>query len=1016
MKNILRFIKLASLVAGLMLLTSCGGGGGGGNNTTPQTPTATLQAGTVAVGSTEVGTSVAVSSNSAGQPVLTVQNAGSKLTNAQAGQIMVFEGSSAMPLGFAGVVQSVQTTSVSGVATTTANFVPANIGQVFQNLNLNLNNVATNPQLVAGVALQNGVRAYTTTTPQTASGMLGTLQNGLIQLNLIANNTGTAIGVDFSSGIKATFWKVNGSWTGTDPVDPLAPKVNITFTGNVELQNPNFSQANIVIENGKLVTHNLQLKGTLKRNIKATVTGGFTTNASDLSTLFSGATSNFYNGNGYNEYSFDYKGAKIKVHGVEKDPSKIILGAAIISAAGVVPTIGTGQTGAVLKTIPVGMVVTFFMTADMNVEATASLGYQWRDMDINAGMGFSYDDSLGLPVSLLTGQYKTPVPFWDATAHLDQPEGVSYDVSGSASTTLTAGVDGGIVLVGLEIAQATVEGGIRGKLSGQFGKPVGGTLSGCYTNASVTAGVRALLDVAAGVDLKTNFQSKWLKWMNTSVATGYVYEFPMFPDVGVDYLAEKTIWSPGDDTCHIPQFSATSGAALYNYSFDAGATSYQPMVSNYAWNFGDGTTASGVTTTHTYSNSGSYTATLTVLYSDGIQKTTSRTVVVSAVPALSPAFTVSFSGLQASFNASTSTPGANITGYAWSFGDGATATGITASHIYAAYRATPWSVALTVTDSYGRTASTSQNVSATCPAGQVLLNGQCVTPVTYLGAFSAAGSLATQREGHTATLLPNGKVLVAGGTLLGASAELYDPATNTWSAAGSPATVRYYHTATLLLNGKVLIAGGSLGGTPDLASAELYDPTSNTWSAAGSLASGRYYHTATLLPNGKVLVAGGRDSNTNLASVESYDPVSNTWSAAGNLSLARSEHTATLLPNGKVLVAAGAYAALNYVSAELYDPATNIWSAAGSLVTGRYAHAAILLPSGKVLVAGGWDANSLLLASAELYDPASNTWVVTGSLATARWWHTVTLLPNGKVLVSGGNGQSISLSSAELFW
>ena len=452
-----------------------------------------------------------------------------------------------------------------------------------------------------------------------------------------------------------------------------APKVDIVFTGQVELENPNFSQANIVIEDGKLVTHNLQLQGTLKRNIKASVTGSFEASAADLGELFS------------------------------KQPT------------GVVPTYGNSQTGNVLKTVPVGMVVTFFMTADMKVEATASLGYQWRDMDINAGMGFSYDDSLGLPVSLLTGQYQTPVPFWDATAHLDQTEGASYDVSGSASATLTAGVDGGIVLTGLEIAQATVEGGIRGSLAGQLSKPVGGSLSGCYSSASVTAGVRALLDVAAGVELKTDFKTKWLKWLNTSVDTGYVYEFLMYPGEGVDYLAETTIWSAGDDTCHNPQFSATAGTALYSYSFDATATAYQPMVASYSWNFGDGTTASGATTTHTYGSPGSYTATFTVLYSDGIQKTAIKSITVSDVPALNPAFTVSFNGLQASFDAGTSTPGADITGYAWSFGDGATATGITASHTYAAYSDTPWSVTLTVTDSYGRTASISQNVSAIAP-------------------------------------------------------------------------------------------------------------------------------------------------------------------------------------------------------------------------------------------------------------------------------------------------------------
>src|SRR3990172_7090340 len=133
--------------------------------------------------------------------------------------------------------------------------------------------------------------------------------------------------------------------------------------------------------------------------------------------------------------------------------------------------------------------------------------------------------------------------------------------------------------------------------------------------------------------------------------------------------------------------------------------------------------------------------------------------------------------------------------------------------------------------------------------------------------WMAAGGLATARYGHTATLLNNGMVLVAGGfggPVVGApvlltSAELYDPATNTWSSAGSLAHARCGHTATLLNNGMVLVVGGSGSNNSFslLASAELYNPATNTWSPAGSLATARYYHTATLLNNGMVLVAGG---------------------------------------------------------------------------------------------------------------------------------------------------------------
>src|SRR5450631_1128079 len=142
--------------------------------------------------------------------------------------------------------------------------------------------------------------------------------------------------------------------------------------------------------------------------------------------------------------------------------------------------------------------------------------------------------------------------------------------------------------------------------------------------------------------------------------------------------------------------------------------------------------------------------------------------------------------------------------------------------------------------------------------------------------FNNTGSLAAARRNHTATLLPNGKVLVAGGqnsSSLLASAELYDPASGSWTATGNLTNARELHTATLLPNGKVLVAGGQNSGSV-LASAELYDPVSGTWTATGSLGAAREYHTATLLPNGKVLIAAGLSGRSLLASAELYDPAS----------------------------------------------------------------------------------------------------------------------------------------------
>ena len=284
------------------------------------------------------------------------------------------------------------------------------------------------------------------------------------------------------------------------------------------------------------------------------------------------------------------------------------------------------------------------------------------------------------------------------------------------------------------------------------------------------------------------------------------------------------------------------------------------------------------------------------------------------------------------------------------------------------------------------------------------------------GSWKATGSLGKERAFHTATLLPNGKVLVAGGlsnsTGVQMSGELYDPSSGTWAPTGNMSRARQYHTATVLPNGKVLVAGGNFEAT-----AELYDPANGTWSLTGSMRDRREAHSATLLQDGKVLVVGGRQANS-LTHAELYDPATGTWSSTGSLAAPRANHTATLLPSGKVLAAAGFdYGTGNArASAELYDPATGSWANTAGLSAARSLHTATLLPDGRVLVTGGAASNGFPLGTSQLYNPSTGSWTATDSLNTARVVQTATLLPNANVLVAGGDGSNASeLASAELY-
>ncbi|QES10364.1 Kelch-like protein 17 [Streptomyces venezuelae] len=331
--------------------------------------------------------------------------------------------------------------------------------------------------------------------------------------------------------------------------------------------------------------------------------------------------------------------------------------------------------------------------------------------------------------------------------------------------------------------------------------------------------------------------------------------------------------------------------------------------------------------------------------------------------------------------------------------------------------------------------------------GRVMLAGGADTALTAQegtaffdprgGSWSPGRPMGTARRLHSTTLLADGRVLVTGG-FTGANAypvrpldtaEVYDPASGDWSPAGRLREARCGHSATLLPDGSVLVAGGTGRRSADsertLYSAELFDPALPGWSKAADMTDARSFHPAAALPDGRVLVAGGwvatrRDwrAGTALAYGECYDPATDTWTPTGILTGPRAGHTLTALADGSVLATGGSDGEggadgrldpYSKATVERWHPeAGGRWTREHDMPCGRTQHRAVRLRTGEVLVMGG--GNDLLgdagYRSAARYHPETRRWTQVPGMTVGRTDFAAVALPDGRVLVAGGTVRS----------
>lgn len=286
------------------------------------------------------------------------------------------------------------------------------------------------------------------------------------------------------------------------------------------------------------------------------------------------------------------------------------------------------------------------------------------------------------------------------------------------------------------------------------------------------------------------------------------------------------------------------------------------------------------------------------------------------------------------------------------------------------------------------------------------------------------GTLNWERTFHTASLLLDGRVLVAGGTgrvVLApgeetmwrgnkdlSSAEIYDPKADEWASSPDMIEKRQLAQAITLEDGRVMIIGGR-SGLLTLATSEVYDPVTNNWNLLSPMLVSRKSHSAITLLDNRILVTGGTEewAGGNLASAEIYDPLKDTWVMVSDMNRSRLGHKSTLLPDGRVLVTGGTIVGEEEflgpeTTAEIYDPFIDKWTLITTDLKPRKDHASVALPGGKVLLIGGGNSIGTPVMELELYNPYTNEWSVAGSLPEGRNLLTATILPDGSILIVGG--------------